>query len=81
VGCSTRLINQRKEGASDVDSRSGRHQLYSGVGADIVMESISLIDPEEGEERAQACEIGLVSTLRARMDLRKAMRYRMVRIL
>jgi hypothetical protein len=24
------------------------HQLYSGVGADIVMESISLIDPGDG---------------------------------
>jgi hypothetical protein len=29
------------------------HQLYSGLGADIVMESISLIDPRDASKRRQ----------------------------
>jgi hypothetical protein len=31
------------------------HQLYSGLGADIVMESIALKTPDFGEEKAHAC--------------------------
>jgi hypothetical protein len=33
----------------------GTTKVYSGVGADIVMESISLIDPAKNETKAQAC--------------------------
>ena len=45
---------------------NGHHQLYSGVGADIVMESITLIDPD----RAQR-ELRLISsTIIPRDDLR-----------
>jgi len=32
------------------------HQLYSGIGADIVMESITPIDPDFGEQTTQAGE-------------------------
>jgi hypothetical protein len=31
-------------------------KVYSGTGADIVMESISLIDLQKGETKAHACE-------------------------
>ena len=32
----------------------GHHQLYLDLGADIVMESITLIDPQKGEQTVQA---------------------------
>jgi hypothetical protein len=32
-------------------------EAYSGTGADIVMESISLKTPDFGEEKAQSCAI------------------------
>jgi len=50
------------------------HQLYSGIGADIVMESISLIDPDFGEQTAQACAIACLHQLRATILWRKAYR-------
>jgi hypothetical protein len=33
----------------------GTTKVYSGLGAGIVMESITLIDAEKGEQTAQAC--------------------------
>jgi hypothetical protein len=38
------------------------HQLYSGTGADIVMESIAPIEAEKGEVKAQTCDIGRLCT-------------------
>jgi hypothetical protein len=35
----------------------GTTKVYPGVGADIVMESIALIDLDFGEQTAQACAI------------------------
>src|SRR5580658_4049317 len=38
-------------------------KVYSGIGADIVMESITLKTPNPGEQTAQTCAHGLFSTV------------------
>jgi hypothetical protein len=42
-------------------------EAYSGVGADIVMESISRFDHDFGEEKAHTSDIALITTVNFRI--------------
>jgi hypothetical protein len=47
------------------------HQVYSGTGAGVVMESITLIEAQKGEQKAHACAIAWFQQLRFRIAVRE----------